>query len=97
MSHQIRMHDTQLTDDLVAFEAFCAGRSSVTTEIHQMLQDAANLDDIKQAEPPDSLHAHVTKRRQNMGTQDSEVNNATSNEPLPGNINRLLDRIQARK
>ena len=98
MSHHVRFHDTQLADDFVAFEAFCAGRSSATTVIHQMLQEAVNTDDSAEPEePPDSLHAHVTKCRQNMGPTNDKVNGTTTSKPLPGNINRLLDRTQARK
>ena len=70
MSHHVRFHDTWLADDLVAFEAFRAGRSSATTEIHQMLQEAVNADNSAELEePPDSPHAHVTKHQQNMVQQ----------------------------
>ena len=98
MSHHVHFHDTQLADDFVTFEAFCAGTSPATTEIHQMLQEAANTDNSTDPEePPDSLHAHVTKCRQNMGPQNNKVNATTTSKPPPGNINHLLDRTQAHK
>ncbi len=92
--------------DVSAFEAFCAGRVSGITEVHQMHQQTAtSADDVQEQEEDndgeaeetndDELYAFLTRNRNPKKKPSSEPKTASC--PLAGNVNRLLSKSMAKK
>ena len=90
--HKIGFADTDpnaLHAELLAFEAFCEKRSE-GTEMVQMQKHCQITDDdgtlteeTTEGHADGNLCAHMTKNQ-----------NKTTKKPMPGNINRLLSKVQ---